>query len=81
MFRLLGRLLFAAALFGSPIAAAADLDVGQEQQVELRQGRIPRGGPVYAPEGELLFWRAYGWPGGQAGPCWRLWYGQWVWSC
>ncbi len=80
MFRLPGRLLFAVALFASSIAGAADLDVGPEPQAGPRLGRIPRG-PVYVHEPEVLFWCAYGWPGGQAGPCWRLWYGQWVWSC
>jgi len=78
MFRPLCRLAIAVALFGSSIAAAADLD----RRPVPRQDRNPvADAPPDVIVGDVLFWRAYGWPGGQAGPCWRLWYGQWIWSC
>ncbi|CAJ0857224.1 hypothetical protein AMST5_00994 [freshwater sediment metagenome] len=78
MFRPLCRLAIAVALFGSSIAAASDLD----RRPDPRQDRNPvADAPPDVIVGDVLFWRAYGWPGGQAGPCWRLWYGQWIWSC
>jgi hypothetical protein len=81
MIRLLSRLLFVVALSGSGVATGADLQVRPTRPVEPRQGRSFGVEPAYVPAGNVLLWRAYGWPGGQAGPCWRLWYGQWIWSC
>ena len=60
-------------------AMGADLDVrppGRDDRPGHNSGRAQ----VYEGEGGL-FWRSYGWPGGQNGPCWRRWYGQWIWSC
>lgn len=75
------RATLALALIASAPAIAADLK-GPEPRRAWRHEREPVPEPdfVFDPQ-VLLPWRAYGWPGGQAGPCWRLWYGQWVWSC
>lgn len=72
----------ALALIASSPVMAADPKGGRDHRRELRQSHepVPDQDIAYEPD-VLLFWRPYGWPGGQAGPCWRLWYGQWVWSC
>lgn len=81
MLNLTSRAALAVLLAASCPASAADPHVRPEPAAEPAHGRHPGAAPANGVEGGLLFWRAYGWPGGQAGPCWRLWYGQWVWSC
>jgi hypothetical protein len=75
------RVVIVLALAASCPAGAADLDSPASPPAEPPPSRISRVRPVYPNDSEPLFWRSYGWPGGQAGPCWRRWYGQWVWSC
>jgi hypothetical protein len=81
MLKTTSRIALVLALAASLPAGAADLDSRPVVQAEPPPSRISGARPVYRNEGDVFFWRSYGWPGGQAGPCWRLWYGQWVWSC
>ncbi|MGJ0506503.1 MAG: hypothetical protein ACR652_05070 [Methylocystis sp.] len=81
MFRQMTGAALAAALLASVPATGADLDVRPAPR-ESREGGFTPDAPRFSSGGgAVVFWRSYAWPGGQTGPCWRRWYGQWIWSC
>lgn len=77
MRKLFSAVLIAVAFIQAPPAVAADLDA--RPAAPRSRNFDGRGGYVRDDAG--FFGWSYEWPGGQTGPCWRRWYGQWVWSC